>query len=338
MSDAPADARDGLVLVTGASGFVGSAVANALRARGWRLRVLLRETASRVNIDPRDEIAVGDLRDRESVRRAIAGARYLFHVAADYRLWARDPSEIYSANIEGARNVMEEALRAGVERIVHTSSVATLARANGDLAAETDRLAPDRAIGAYKHSKVAVERFVEDLAEKRGLPVVIVNPSTPIGPRDVRPTPTGRIIVEAASGRMPAFVETGLNFAHVDDVAEGHVAAFERGRTGERYILGGDNVPLSDLLAEIARLVGRRGHAVRLPHGFVYPFAVCAELAANVTGREPFATRDGLKMARDYMYYSDEKARRELGYVSRPWRTGAADAVDWFRQAGYLKR
>ena len=338
MSDASGLAPNGLVLVTGASGFVGSAVANALRTRGWPLRVLVRASARRVNIDPRDDIAIGDLRDRAAVRRALVGVRHVFHGAADYRLWARDPTEIFAANMESARNVMEEALRAGVERVIHTSSVATLARGAGALAVETDRLAPERAVGAYKRSKVAVERLVEDLAEKHGLPVVIVNPSTPVGPRDVRPTPTGRIIVEAARGRMPAFVETGLNFAHVDDVAEGHVAAFERGRAGERYILGGDNVPLSDLLAEIARLVGRRGRAVRLPHRLVYPFALCAELGARFTGREPFATRDGLSMARNYMYYSDEKARRELGYVSRPWRAGVADAVDWFRQAGYLKR
>ena len=189
---------------------------------------------------------------------ALKGARYLFHAAADYRLWARDPEEIQRSNVEGTRLIMEEALGAGVERIVYTSSVATLKLTDGALSTEDNPLADGEGIGVYKRSKVAAERLVEAMIERDGLPAVIVNPSTPIGPRDVRPTPTGRIIVEAASGRMPAFVDTGLNLAHVDDVAAGHIAALERGRIGERYILGGDNVLLGDMLADIARLVGRR--------------------------------------------------------------------------------
>ncbi len=201
---------------------------------------------------------MGDLRDRVSVAGALKGVRYLFHAAADYRLWAQQPEEISRNNVEGTRLIMEEALRAGVERIVYTSSVATLKLASGAAATEDHPLAEAAAIGAYKRSKVAAERLVEAMIRRDGLPAVIVNPSTPIGPRDVRPTPTGRIIIEAASGRMPAFVDTGLNLVHVDDVASGHVAALDRGRIGERYILGGENVLLADMLADIARLVGRR--------------------------------------------------------------------------------
>jgi dihydroflavonol-4-reductase len=330
------NAPEGVVLVTGATGFVGSAVAKLLRERGWSVRVLARAQANRANLDPADELVEGDIRNRASVARALRGVRHLVHVAADYRLWARDPSEIYRTNVDGARVVMEEALEAGVERIVYTSSVATLATENGRLADESRPLAENEAIGAYKRSKVLAERLVESMIERQDLPAIIVNPSTPIGPRDVRPTPTGRIIVEAASGRMPAFVDTGLNIVHVDDVARGHVAALERGRIGERYILGGDNVALSELLAEIARLVGRKPPSVRLPTGLLMPFAYGAELMARFTGREPFATRDGLRMARKYMFFTDAKARRELGYTSRPHVEGLSDAIAWFRAAGYI--
>jgi dihydroflavonol-4-reductase len=193
-----------------------------------------------------------------------------------------------------------------------------------------------KAIGDYKRSKILAEALVTDMVERLRLPVVIVNPSTPIGPRDVRPTPTGQIIVRAASGRLPAFVDTGLNFVHVDDVAAGHVAALQRGRIGERYILGGENVALSALLADIAKIVGRRPPRVRLPHASIYPVAVAAELLARFTGRVPFVTRNGLRMSRQHMYFVDTKARRELGYVSRPYREGIVDAIAWFERAGYL--
>ena len=325
-------------LVTGASGFVGSAIAAALRACGRRrVVVLVRTTSSRINVDPRDAVVEGDLTDRASLAAALEGVRFLFHAAADYRLWARRPDEIARNNVEGTRLIMEEALRAGVERIVYTSSVATLRPIDGGLATEDDRLAEDEAIGAYKRSKVAAERLVEAMVEKKGLPAIIVNPSTPIGPRDVRPTPTGRIIVEAASGRMPGFVDTGLNLVHVDDVAAGHVAALERGRIGERYILGGDNVSLADMLADIARLTGRRPPRLKLPRRMLYPIAFGAEMFARFRGGEPFATIDGLRMASHRMFFDDSKARRELGYVSRPYREGLADAIAWFRSQGRLR-
>ena len=330
-------ARASRVLVTGASGFVGSAIAAALRARGCDVQALVRPSSPRTNLDPADTVHEGDLSDRASLAPALKGVRFLFHAAADYRLWARNPEEILRNNVEGTRLVMEEALRAGVERIVYTSSVATLQPVEVGAATEDNPLAEDAAIGAYKRSKVAAERLVEAMVRRNGLPAVIVNPSTPIGPRDVRPTPTGRIIVEAASGRMPGFVETGLNLAHVDDVAAGHIAALDRGRIGERYILGGDNVFLADMLADIAGLVGRRAPTLKLPRTLLYPLAYGAELMARVRGVEPFVTLDGLRMARHHMFFDDSKARRELGYASRPHREGLADAVAWFRSHGYIK-
>ncbi len=324
-------------LVTGASGFLGSAIAAALRARGCHVRALARPSSPRTNLVPGDSLCEGDLLDRVSLADALKGARVLFHAAADYRLWARNPQEIMRNNVEGTRLVMEEALRAGVERIVYTSSVATLKLVDGGLATEGRPLAEEEAIGAYKRSKIAAERLVEAMTRRDGLPAVIVNPSTPIGPRDVRPTPTGRIIVEAASGHMPVFVDTGLNLAHVDDIAAGHVAALLHGRIGERYILGGENVLLADMLADIARVVGRRPPWLKIPRAVVYPVAYGAELAARIRGIEPFVTLDGLRMARHRMFFDDAKARRELGYVSRPYREGLADAIAWFRAHGLLR-
>jgi dihydroflavonol-4-reductase len=336
MAEADIGGRD-LILITGASGFLGAAIANCARAAGYRVRVLIRSSSPRTNISRHDQVVVGDLRDRESVTTALRGVRYLAHAAADYRLWAPSPDDILRNNVDGTRTLMEEAMAAGVERIVYTSSVATIALRHGEAADETGILPAEKAVGAYKKSNVMAERLVDDMVKRAGLPAVIVNPSTPIGPRDVKPTPTGRIIVEAACGRMPGFVDTGLNLVHVDDAAAGHIAALHRGRIGERYILGGENVHLGTMLADIAQIVGRRPPRLRLPVAAVYPLALGAELWARWSGREPFATRDGLRMARQRMFYSDAKARRDLGYVSRPYREGIADAISWFRQAGYLK-
>jgi dihydroflavonol-4-reductase len=306
--------------------------------RGYRVRALVRATSPRANLEGLDgEVVHGDMRDGESVARALAGVRYLFHVAADYRLWARDPAEIERNNLEGTRIVMQAALDRHLERVVYTSSVATLRVDERTVAATEDEpLTADAAIGAYKRSKVLAERLVEEMIAHSGLPAVIVNPSTPIGARDIRPTPTGRIIVEAARGRMPAFVDTGLNVVSVDDVALGHVLALEQGRIGERYILGGENLSLQQLLAEIADLTGRAAPRVRLPVAPLYPLAHVAEAFARFTGREPFLTTDGLKMSRNRMHFSSEKAVRELGYRPRPHGEGLRDAIDWFARAGYL--
>ena len=324
---------EGLVLVTGASGFVGSAVARQLIAAGARVRVMARVTSPRDNLDlANSELVTGDLRDIDAVRSAMRGVKALFHVAADYRIWAPDPEEIVRNNLAMTRAVMEAALEAGVARIVYTSSVATLrAFTDGRSSDETLPSSEAAAVGAYKRSKVAAERLVENLIAERGLPAVIVNPSTPIGPRDIKPTPTGRIVLEAASGRMPAFVDTGLNLVHVDDVAAGHLQAYRQGRIGERYVLGGQNVTLQAMLAEIARLVGRAPPRVRLPRELVYPVAYAAEFMASFTGREPMATVDGLRMAKYFMYFSSAKAERELGYSARPYPEALRDAVDWFR-------
>jgi len=327
------------VLVTGGTGFVGSAVARALHSAGLAIRVLARPSSPRQQLRGLDvEFCEGDLRDPDSIAKAMADVRYLFHVAADYRLWARDPREITETNIAGTRIVMEQALRSSLERIVHTSSVATLApHPQGLVADETMTLAEAQGIGAYKRSKIAAERLVERLVDERGLPAVIVNPSTPVGPRDVRPTPTGRIIIEAARGRIPGFVDTGLNLVHVEDVAAGHLAALRRGKVGERYILGGQNVLFSQMLADIARIVGRRPPRLRIPHAAVVPVAYAAEALARLTGKEPFATLDGVRMAKHRMFFTAGKAERELGFHARPYIEGLQQAVQWFRQAGYLR-
>src|SRR5580700_4348973 len=325
-----------LILVTGASGFLGAAIANSARAAGYPVRVLIRASSPRTNIDPQDQVVVGDLRDRASITAALGGVRYLVHAAADYRLWSPSPDDILRNNVDGTRTLMEEALRAGVERIVYTSSVATIGLREGEPADETRPLSADKAIGAYKKSKVMAERVVCDMVACAGLPAVIVNPSTPIGPRDVKPTPTGRIIVEAARGRMPGFVDTGLNLVHVDDAAAGHLAALRRGNIGERYILGGENVHLGSMLGDIAHIVGRRPPRLRFPVAAVYPVAVAAELWGHLSKREPFVTREGLRMARQRMFFEDAKAERDLGFRARPYRQALADAIDWFRGAGYL--
>jgi len=331
--------KTAIVLVTGASGFVGSAVARCLVSAGYDVRALVRPTSARSNLaNLRLEIVEGDLLDRDSLDRAMTGVRFLFHVAADYRLWARDPEVIVRTNVDGTRSIMAAAKRAGVERIVYTSSVATLAcRSGGEVSDETFPLPEADAVGAYKYSKVVAERVVATMAANQNLPAVIINPSTPIGPGDIRPTPTGRIIVEAAAGRMPAYVDTGLNLVHVDDVAAGHVAALQRGRIGERYILGGQNVLLRDMLGDIARYVGRRPPTIQLPRRLMFPVAYAAEAMARLNGREPFVTTTGLRLAKDRMFFSSAKAERDLGYRARPCGQAIAEAINWFRSHGYLR-
>ena len=330
----------GQTLLTGATGFVGSAVARALIGAGFPVRALVRPGSPRFHLGDLDlEFVEGDLRDAASVGRAVKGARYAFHVAADYRLWARDPHEIFAANVDGTRNIMQAALRAGVERVVHTSSVATLGlRPDGTAADESNPLSEAQGIGAYKRSKIAAERLVEAMIAREGLPAVIVNPSTPVGPRDVKPTPTGRIIVEAACGQIPGFVDTGLNLVHVDDVAAATSRRFEHGRIGERYILGGTNVTFADMLADIAHLVGRKPPRLRIPRAAVMPIAYAAEALARFTGREPFATVDGVRMAKNRMFFTAAKAERDLGHHPRPYIAGLEDAIHWFRENGYLDR
>ncbi len=325
-------------LVTGGTGFVGSAVVRRLLAAGETVRVLTRANADRRNLEGLAvEIATGDLLDRVSLRAALSDCDALFHVAADYRLWVPDPGRLYRTNVEATKSLMQAAAEAGVGRIVHTSSVAVLATArDGRPSDEATPVDVDDMIGHYKRSKYLAEEAVRAMVAEDGLPAVIVNPSMPVGPRDIKPTPTGRMIVEAACGRMPAFVDTGLNIVHVDDVADGHLLAFQKGAVGERYILGGQNVMLGELLTAIAGLRGRRPPRLRLPHGMIMPIAHAAEALSRVSGREPFVTVDGVRMARKIMFYSSAKAERELGYRSRPMEEALRDALAWFGERGYL--
>jgi dihydroflavonol-4-reductase len=326
-------------LVTGATGFVGSSVVKALLARGEGVRVLIRAGSNGCNLrDLPVETVVGDLEQPSSLRRVVAGCRALYHVAADYRLWAPRPGVMYRVNVDGTRALLRAAADAGVERIVYTSSVATLGiAADGRPADEGSPSTIEDMIGHYKRSKYLAEQAVRELIGREGVPAVIVNPSAPIGPGDVRPTPTGRIVLEAAKGRIPAYVDTGLNVVHVDDVAAGHLLAYERGAVGERYILGGQNLTLGEILTLIAVLAGRRPPRLRLPAGLIVPMAYLSELAATLRrGAEPLLTVDGLRMARKRMHYSSAKAERELGYCSRPAEDPVRDALAWYRRNGYL--
>ena len=272
------------------------------------------------------------------MQRALQGCRYLFHVAADYRLWLKHPQEMFKTNVDGTRTLMESALAAGIERVVYTSSVAALGLAkDGGQADETTPTRVEDKIGPYKKSKFLAEQAVLNLVRDHGLPAVIVNPSTPVGPRDVKPTPTGKAIVLAANGGMPVYVDTGLNLVHVDDVADGHVLALRHGKIGEKYILGGDDYSLAQLARTVCRLVGRKPPLLGVPRQLLYPVAVGMEAMAHVTGKEPMTTMDTLRMAAKKMYFSSNKAVRELGYRHRPAEQGLADAVSWFREHGYLK-
>ncbi len=328
----------GLCLVTGATGFVGSAVARALLKAGHPVRVLARPKSDRRNLAGLAvEVAEGSLENPDSLAAAVKGCRYLFHVAADYRLWVRDPGPMFRVNVTGTRELMLAASGAGVERIVYTSSVATLGlHADGSPADENTPVTLNDMIGHYKRSKFLAEAEVKRMTDGQGLPAVIVNPSTPVGPRDIRPTPTGRMVLDAACGRTPAYVDTGLNLVHVDDVAQGHLLAFERGVVGERYILGGRNMTLQEILTGVARISGQKPPRVKLPHNLVLPIAYLSEAWAWLTdGPEPRATVDGVRLSKKYMFFSIEKARRELGYNPRPVEEALKDAVEWFRANGY---
>ncbi len=326
------------VLVTGATGFVGSAVARKLIAAGHDVRALARPASDRRNLQGLAmETVAGDLRDPTSLAAALKGCDALFHVAADYRLWVPDPETIYAVNVDGSRALIEAAMAAGVGRMVYTSSVATLGlNQDGTPADEDTPVALGHMIGHYKRSKFLAEAAVKGLIRDHGAPVVIVNPSTPVGPRDVKPTPTGRMIVEAAAGRMPAYVDTGLNLVHVDDVADGHLLAFDHGVVGERYVLGGADMTLEAILGAVARITGGRPPRIRLAHNLIMPLAVAAEAWARLSGTEPFATVDGLRMAKKKMFFTSAKAEAALGYEHRPAVEALADAIAWFQGNGYL--
>lgn len=325
-------------LVTGANGFVGAALCRVLAAEGFEVRALVRPGSDRRNLSSTGvKFAEGDIRDPDSLFRATAGCRFVFHVAADYRLWVRRARNMYETNVRGSLNVLEAADRMGAQRMVYTSSVATLGQTpDGTPANEATPSRLNDMIGHYKRSKYLAEEAVRSQARKRGFPVVTVNPSTPVGPGDFRPTPTGRLILDAAAGRMPAYVDTGLNVVHVDDVALGHLLALRHGRAGERYILGGTDLSLLEILERVAQRTGRRPPVLRLPRWSLWPVAAVSEAWAHLTGRAPRATIAGIRMARRHMYFSDARARSELGYRARPADDGIGDAIEWFRRFGYL--
>ncbi len=326
-------------LVTGATGFVGAAVARALLAEGWSVSALVRAGSDRRNVASLAlEQIVGDLTDPASLDRALEGCEAVFHVAADYRLWTPQPQELYRSNLEGTGKLLDAARRANIRRIIYTSSVATIGLPpDGRPGTEETPVGLEDMIGHYKRSKFLAEERARRAAAA-GAPVVIVNPSTPIGPGDVKPTPTGQIVLDAARGRTPAYVDTGLNVVHVDDVAAGHLLAFHRGRIGERYILGGEDMSLRQILTLIAQLAGRSPPRIRLPHAAVLPVAHVAELFARLTGRPTRITVEGVRMARKRMFFSSEKAARELGYRWRAPGEAFADALRWFKENGYLSR
>ena len=323
-------------LVTGATGFVGSAIARRLLRDGKSVRVIARPNSDRRNLDGLDLAVVdADLNDPVSLRQAVSGCRSVYHAAADYRLWVRDPESMYRTNVDGTVALMRAAADAGVERVVYTSSVATLGiPKDGSPGDEDTPVSLDDMVGPYKRSKFLAEDAVRRLVRDEGLPAVVVNPSAPVGPYDIKPTPTGRLIADAAAGRIPAFVDTGLNIVHVDDVADGHVLAHDRGRLGERYVLGCQDMTLREILATVARAVGRAPPKVRLPHCAALPIAYVSEAWARLTGGEPRATVDGVRLARKHMFFSYAKAERELGYRPRPAEEALSDAARWFLQAG----
>jgi dihydroflavonol-4-reductase len=324
-------------LVTGATGFVGAAIVRALGSAGWQVRVLARSGSNRGNLQHLPlEVAEGELADVQSLQRALAGCEGLFHAAADYRLGARDPAQLYLTNVDGTRNILNAARMMGVARTVYTSSVATIGiPRDGSPGAEGTPVALRDMIGHYKRSKYLAEEVAREAA-RNGLSVVIVNPSTPVGPGDIKPTPTGQLVLDAAAGRMPAYVDTGLNIVHVDDVAAGHLLAYQRGASGERYILGGEDMTLQTILALVSRIVGRQPPRIRLPYAAVLPMAYLAEAVARVTGRSGRLTLEGVRLSRKHMFFSSGKAVSELGYRWRPPLEAFEDAVRWFRERGML--
>ena len=316
------------ILVTGASGFIGWHIARRLRERDHAVRALVRATSKLRELDA--EPVVGDLRDHASLDRAVAGCGVVFHVAADYRLWAKDPDELYRSNVDGTRNLLEAARNAGVERVIYTSTVGCIGMP-GD---ENTPVALADMSGPYKRSKFQAEQIAVEFAHS-GFPVVIVNPTAPVGDHDFKPTPTGKIIVDYLRGEMPAFVDTGLNLVDVRDTAEGHILACERGRSGERYILGCDNLSLEQIFALLERISGIKAPGWRIPYGVAYAAGVASTTWANLTGHEPRVPLDAVRMARKKMWVSSQKAKRELGFTPGPVDAALRRAVEWFRANGY---
>jgi dihydroflavonol-4-reductase len=331
-----------LAFVTGATGFLGTHVARALAEQGAQLRLLVRPTSDLRNIeDLRAERVQGDLRDPASIEKALSGCEAVFHVAADYRLWVRDPEQMYRSNVEGTRSLLEAARKQGVRRVVYTSSVATMGfasngQANGHLADERSPVSLADMIGHYKRSKFMAEQVAFDAAQS-GVDVVVVNPTTPVGERDVKPTPTGRIVLDFLKQKFPAYVETGLNLVDATECARGHIQALEKGKSGERYILGGENLTLKQILDRLAAITGLKSPTVKLPYVFAFATGVVDEMVTGrLLRREPRATIDAVRMGRKMMFVSSAKAERELGWRTVPVDGALRRSVEWFRANGYV--
>jgi dihydroflavonol-4-reductase len=323
--------------VTGATGFVGSHVAQVLAEQGAELRLLVRASSDLRNIEGlRADRVVGDLRDPGTLGNALSGCDVVFHVAADYRLWIRDPDQMYRANVEGTRALLEAARRAGVGRVVYTSSVATMGfSSNGHVADENSPVSLDEMIGHYKRSKFMAEQVAIE-AGKSGMNVVVVNPTTPVGERDVKPTPTGRIVVDFLKKRFPAYVDTGLNLVDVRECALGHVKAMEKGRTGERYILGGENLTLKQILDKLGAITGLPSPKVKVPYAVALAAGVVDEVVTGrIMGGEPRATIEAVRMSRKKMFVTSGKAERDLAWKETPVESALRRAVEWFRSNGY---
>lgn len=323
-----------MIAVTGATGLIGSSVVRQLLNSGKSVRVLVRKGSNMSNVSGLDvEVFEGDLEDASSLAPFVSGCEGLFHLAANYKLWTKNPDELFRVNCDGSKMIILAAAEAGVQRIIYTSSVATLGVVEGGEGNEETPVSFSDMTGVYKQSKFRAEQLVMALFVDEKIPVVIVNPTTPVGPRDVRPTPTGRMILEASLGRIPAYVETGLNIVHVDDVAAGHLLAYENGILGEKYILGGDNIEFSEILTQIAEISGHSKPKIKLPHNLVLPVGYLIEFFSRVFDlHDPFITVDGINMAKKKMFFSSEKAKKQLGYKSRPSTEALKDAISWFAQ------
>ena len=323
-------------LVTGGTGFVGRAVVTELLNAGRQVRVLARNPQHPALAGLDVEAAPGDLRDSASLEKAVQGCNHLFHVAADYRLWVPDPEEMYAVNVEGTRNLLAAAQAAGVERVVYTSTVGALGNpGDGTPGTEDTPVSLAEMVGHYKRSKFLAEEVALDFA-RQGLPLVVVNPSTPVGPWDARPTPTGQMLVDYLKGRMPAYLETGLNLVHVKDVARGHLLAAEKGRVGEKYILGHENLSLSQIFQMLAEISGLPAPTVKLPYALVLPLAYINEFwARHVSRGTPRMTVTAVRMAKKFMYFDSSKAVKELGFSQTPAKEALAEAVEWFKKNGY---
>lgn len=324
--------------LTGGTGFVGASLARLLLKQGLKVKALARKGSDRQNLDGLDvEIVEGGLLDKSAIEAGVKGCRYAFHVAADYRIWIPNPDDMYAVNVAGTESVLRSAAKAGAEKIVHCSSVAAVKVPDDHTPVDETNEYPslDVIVGHYKKSKFLADVLARKLGKEEGLPVVTVNPAAPIGPMDIKPTPTGKMVVDFLNGRIPSYIDTGLNIVHVEDVAMGHWLAAQKGRIGERYILGGENLTLKQVLDLLAEVSGLPGPKFKTPYAIAYAFGAVDTAIAVMRGTTPMAPLDAIKMAKHYMWFSSEKAKKELGFSPRPAKAALKDAVDWYLAHGY---